>query len=58
MKKSLAVSEAKPKMPKFFEIYDELGAIVQNIGLGKITAEEGAKLGQKKILKICKQCLL
>jgi len=58
MKESLAVSEAKPKMPKFFEIYDELGAIIQNIGLGKLSAEEGAKLGQEKILKICTQCML
>ena len=58
MKESLAVSEAKPKMPKFFEIYDELGAIIQNIGLGKLSAEDGAKLGQEKILKICTQCML
>lgn len=58
MKQSLEVSEGKPKMPKFFEIYDELGAIIQNIGLGKLSAEEGAKLGQEKILKICSQCLL
>ncbi|MFQ5775163.1 MAG: extracellular solute-binding protein [Kiloniellaceae bacterium] len=58
MKGSLSVTEAKPKMPKFFEIYDELGAIVQEIGLGKLTPEAGVKLGQEKLLKICTKCLL
>jgi len=58
MRDSLRYTEAKPKMPKFFEIYDELGGIVQEIGLGKLSAEEGVKLGQQKLLKICTQCLL
>ena len=58
MRQSLEVTEGKPKMPNFFEIYDELGAIIQNIGLGKMSAEDGAKLGQEKILKICSSCLL
>lgn len=58
MRESLRHTVAKPRMPKFFEIYDELGAIVQEIGLGKLTAQEGAKLGQEKVMKICSNCLL
>ncbi len=58
MRDSLAVTEGKPKMPQFFELYDELGAIVQNIGLGTISPEEGVKIGQAKMEKICKNCLL
>lgn len=58
MKSSLDVVQAMPKAPKIFEIYDVLGPIVQQVGQGKITPEQGAKQGQKKMLAICKQCLL
>lgn len=58
MKSTLEVGVAKPKVPKIFEIYDALGPIVQQVGLGKLTPEEGAKLGQEKMLAICKKCLL
>jgi multiple sugar transport system substrate-binding protein len=58
MRASLKVTTAKAKMPKFFEIYDELGAIVQEIGLGKLSPEEGARLGQQKMLRLCSNCLL
>lgn len=58
MKSSLDVVQAMPKAPKIFEIYDALGPIVQQVGQGKITPEQGAKQGQEKMLAICKQCLL
>ncbi len=58
MKSTLEVAVAKPKAPKIFEIYDALGPIVQQVGLGKLTPEQGAKLGQAKMLEICKKCLL
>lgn len=58
MKDTLQVAEAKPKAPKIFEIYDALGPIVQQVGQGKLTPEQGAKLGQEKMLAICKQCTL
>ena len=58
MKNTLEVAESKPKAPKIFEIYDALGPIVQQVGQGKITPEEGAKQGQAKMLAICKSCLL
>ena len=47
MKSTLDVSTSKPKMPKFFEIYDELSGLAQEIGLGKISPEDGAKLGSR-----------
>ncbi|MEF7616611.1 extracellular solute-binding protein [Aquincola sp. MAHUQ-54] len=58
MKANLEVVQAKPKAPKIFEIYDALGPIVQQVGQGKLTPEQGAKLGQEKMLAICKKCVL
>jgi multiple sugar transport system substrate-binding protein len=58
MQGSLAVATAKPKMPKFFEVYDALSAIAQEVGLGKITPEEGAKRGQAEMMKLCTKCIL
>ena len=58
MQGSLENISAKPKMPQFFEIYDELSGILQEVGLGAMSAEEGARRGQAKMEKICKECLL
>lgn len=58
MQGSLSVATAKPKMPKFFEVYDVLSAIAQEVGLGKITPEEGAKRGQAEMMKLCTKCIL
>ena len=58
MKDSMSVMRAKPKVPKIFEIYDALGPIVQQVGLGKLTPEQGARLGQEKMLAICTKCSL
>ncbi len=58
MRESMKGSYGKPKMPNFFEVYDEMASIIQQIGLGQMTPEEGVKVGQEKLLKICKKCLL
>src|SRR5215467_3539803 len=58
MRASLDVATAKPKMPKFFEVYDALTAIAQEVGLGRIKPEEAAKRGQAEMLKLCTKCLL
>ncbi len=58
MKDTMSVMRAKPKAPKIFEIYDALGPIIQQVGQGKLTPEEGAKQGQDKMLAICSKCLL
>lgn len=58
MNDTLKVAVSKPKAPKMFEIYDALGPIVQQVGQGKLSAEEGARQGQAKMLAICKACLL
>ncbi len=59
MKSTLDVATARPKMPKFFEIYDELSGLAQEIGLGKVSPEDGAKRGQAILVKYCGQkCLL
>ncbi|THU00313.1 extracellular solute-binding protein [Lampropedia puyangensis] len=55
MKDTLAVLPAKPKLPKFFEIDNALGPIVQQVGLGRLTPEEAAKQGQAKLETICGQ---
>lgn len=58
MKSTFEVAKAVPKSAKIFEIYDALGPIVQQVGQGKISPEDGAKQGQEKMLAICKKCLL
>lgn len=59
MKESLEVAEGKPKMPGFYEIYDALTGISQEVGLGKLTPEQGAKQGQAALEKICgDNCML
>lgn len=58
MKSTLDVAEAKPKMPKFYEIYDVMSGVAQEVGLGKISPEEGAKKGQAELIKLCTKCLL
>jgi multiple sugar transport system substrate-binding protein len=58
MRASLQVAEGKPKMPEFFELYDVLTGIVQEVGLGSMTPEEGAAAGQAAMLEVCEICLL
>ena len=58
MRASLDAATAKPKMPKFFEIYDALNAIAQEAGLGRIKPEDAAKKGQAEMLRLCTKCLL
>jgi multiple sugar transport system substrate-binding protein len=58
MRASLDAATAKPKMPKFFEIYDALTAIAQEAGLGRIKPEDAAKKGQAEMLRLCTKCLL
>lgn len=58
MADSLEVIGGKPKMPEFYELYDVLTGIAQQIGLGEMTPEEGAAAAQKAMLDICETCLL
>lgn len=53
MRNTLEVLPAKPKLPKFFEIDNALGPIVQQVGLGRLSPEEAAKQGQEKLETIC-----
>jgi multiple sugar transport system substrate-binding protein len=58
MQSTLDVAVAKPKMPKFYEIYDVMSGIAQEVGLGKLSPEAGAKKGQAELTKLCTKCLL
>jgi multiple sugar transport system substrate-binding protein len=58
MQESLRHGRAKPKAPKLYEIMDVMSGLVQEIALGRKTAEEGLKEGQEKVLAICKRCTL
>jgi multiple sugar transport system substrate-binding protein len=58
MKESIATSEAKPKMPKYYELFDMWNGVAQDIGLGTISPADGAKKMQSEMLKICEKCLL
>lgn len=59
MKASLDVAAAKPRLPKYLEMSDALSGIVQQVGLGKLTPEQGAAEGQKALVRICgEKCTL
>ncbi|QIB35356.1 extracellular solute-binding protein [Ancylobacter pratisalsi] len=60
MKSSLDVATARPKMEKYPEIIDAMSGIAQEVGLGQMTPEEGAKAGQAALEKLCggKSCTL
>jgi len=58
MRDSLAHGTAKPKAPKIYEIMDVLVGLVQEVGLGKKTAEQALKEGQEKVVAICAKCTL
>ena len=58
MESSLEVATGKPKMPDFYELYDVLTGISQEIGLGRLSPEEGAKKAQAAMQDICDPCLL
>ncbi|MDQ0510106.1 extracellular solute-binding protein [Ancylobacter amanitiformis] len=60
MKSSLAVASARPKMEKYPEMFDAMSGIAQQVGLGKMTPEEGAKQGQAILVKLCggKSCTI
>jgi multiple sugar transport system substrate-binding protein len=58
MRESLKHGYAKPKAPKLYEIADIAGATLQEIGTGKITAQQGMKAAQEKVVRICQKCFL
>ena len=58
MQESLKYGAAKPRAPKLYEVMDVLVGLVQEVGLGKKTAEQALKEGQEKVLAICTKCTL
>jgi len=58
MQESLKYGAAKPKAPKLYEIMDVLVGLVQEVGLGKKTADQAMKEGQEKVQAICGRCTL
>lgn len=58
MKGTLSVAVAKPKSPNYLEIADALNAVFQQVGIGELTPEEGAKAAQEQVLSICEDCTL
>jgi multiple sugar transport system substrate-binding protein len=58
MRETLAHGRAKPRAPKLFEVMDVMSGLVQEIALGKKTAEQGLKEGQEKVLAICAKCTI
>ena len=58
MRETLKYGRAKPKSAKIFEIMDVMSGIVQEVALGRKTAEQGLKEGQEKVLAICTKCTL
>ena len=55
---SLETGGAKPRVPQLFEIYDVFGSIMQEVGIGKLTPEEGLNKAQEEMLAICEKCTL
>ena len=59
MEENLKYTQGKPKAPKIYEIFDVMSGLMQETGLGLITAEQAAKRGQEALEKICEgKCTL
>jgi multiple sugar transport system substrate-binding protein len=58
MRGSLEYGEAKPRVPQIYQINDALAGLVQQVGLGQLSAEEALRQGQQEVLSICDRCTL
>lgn len=58
MRGSLERGLAKPRAPNIYEVYDALGGLMQEVGLGTVSPQDAVKIGQKRLLDICEKCLL
>jgi multiple sugar transport system substrate-binding protein len=58
MRETLRHGRAKPVAPKIFEIMDVMSGLVQEVALGRKTAEQALREGQEKVLAICQKCTL
>ena len=59
MAQTLTFAKGKPRVPKIYQIFDAMSGLMQEVGLGQITAEEAAKRGQKALEEICEgKCVL
>jgi multiple sugar transport system substrate-binding protein len=59
MEETLGFLKGKPRVPKIYQIFDELSGLMQEVGLGKITPAEATKRGQEAMIAICKgKCVL
>lgn len=58
MRETLKTTSAKPRSPQIFKIFDVMSGLAQDVGLGKMTAEQATKKGQAELLKICQKCTL
>jgi ABC-type glycerol-3-phosphate transport system substrate-binding protein len=54
---SLKGVRAAPKMPKFLEITDTVNRVIQQVGIGQLTPEEGAATLQKDLEALCNPCM-
>ncbi|WP_286715509.1 extracellular solute-binding protein [Marinobacter sp. tcs-11] len=58
MAASLEYVQAKPKTPNFFDIDNIMGPLVQQVGIGRLSAEDALKEGQRQVSSLCSSCLL
>jgi multiple sugar transport system substrate-binding protein len=58
MRGSLEYGEGKPRVPQIYQMNDALAALVQQVGLGQLTAEEAMRQGQTEVRSICDPCTL
>jgi multiple sugar transport system substrate-binding protein len=58
MRESLKYGGPKPRVPEIYQINDVLVAVLQEIALGKKSADEGLAAAQRDVEKICTQCFL
>jgi len=58
MRGSLEHGEGKPRVPQIYQINDALAGLVQQVGLGQLSAEEAMGQGQQEVLSICDPCIL
>lgn len=58
MRASLGGIQATDKAPRFVQIADAMNRTFQQVGLGRMTAEEGSAILQQEVMAICNPCVL
>jgi multiple sugar transport system substrate-binding protein len=58
MRETLRYGGPKPRAPELYQVYDVFVTTLQEVALGRKSAEDGLAAAQRDVEKICTQCFL